>query len=62
MLGPASHDLIAKREMKQSIIRTGDVSLKDLTDSPENKKSLRYMSEVLKAYGLDNDLVDVPIR
>ena len=52
MLGPASHDLVAKREMKQSIIRTGDVSLKDLTDSPENKKSLRYMSEVLKAYGL----------
>lgn len=62
MLGPASHDLVAKREMKQSIIRTGDVSLKDLTDSPENKKSLRYMSEVLKAYGLDNDLVDVPIK
>ena len=62
MLGPASHDLVAKREMKQSIIRTGDVSLKDLTDSPENKKSLRYMSEVLKAYGLDNDLVDVPIN
>lgn len=62
MLGPASHDLVAKREMKQSIIRTGDVSLKDLTDSPENKKSLRYMSEVLKAYGLDNDLVDLPIK
>lgn len=62
MLGPASHDLVAKREMKQSIIRTGDVSLKDLTDNPENKKSLRYMSEVLKAYGLDNDLVDVPIK
>lgn len=62
MLGPASHDLVAKREMKQSIIRTGDVSLNDLTDSPENKKSLRYMSEVLKAYGLDNDLVDVPIK
>ena len=62
MLGPASHDLVAKREMKQSIIRTGDVSLKDLTDSPENKKSLRYMSEVLKAYGLDNDLIDVPIK
>lgn len=62
MLGPASHDLVAKREMKQSIIRTGDVSLKDLTDSLENKKSLRYMSEVLKAYGLDNDLVDVPIK
>ena len=62
MLGPASHDLVAKREMKQYIIRTGDVSLKDLTDSPENKKSLRYMSEVLKAYGLDNDLVDVPIK
>lgn len=62
MLGPASHDLVAKREMKQSIIRTGDVSLKDLIDSPENKKSLRYMSEVLKAYGLDNDLVDVPIK
>lgn len=62
MLGPASHDLVAKREMKQSIIRTGDVSLKDLTDSPENKKSLRYMSEVLKAYGLDNDLVDIPIK
>jgi hypothetical protein len=62
MLGPASHDLVAKREMKQSIIRTGDVSLNDLTDSPENKKSLRYMSEVLKAYGLDNDLVDIPIK
>ena len=62
MLGPASHDLVAKREMKQSIIRTGDVSLNDLTDSPENKKSLRYLSEVLKAYGLDNDLVDIPIK
>lgn len=62
MLGPASHDMVAKREMKQSIIKTGDVSLNDLTDNKQNKRSLRYMSAVMKAYDLDNDLVDQIIK
>lgn len=56
LLGPSSHDAVAKKAMKQSIIKTGQVSLKDLPDSPDNKKSNIYLREILRAYGIDTDL------
>lgn len=62
LLGPGSHDAVAKRAMKQSIIQTGQVSLKDLPDSPENKKSNVYLREILRAYGIDTDLTGDVIR
>lgn len=62
LMGPASHDLVSKKEMKQSIIKTGEVSLKNLTDNAENKKSLRYFSEILKSMDIDTDLVEPPQR
>lgn len=62
LMGPASHDLVSKKEMKQSIIKTGEVSLKDLTDNSTNKKSLKYFSEILKSMDIDTDLIDAPER
>lgn len=62
LMGPASHDLVSKKEMKQSIIKTGEVSLKNLTDNAENKKSLRYFAEILKSMDIDTDLVEPPQR
>lgn len=62
LLGPGSHDAVSKRAMKQSIIKTGQVSLKDLPDSPENKKSNIYLREVLRAYGIDTDLTGPIIK
>lgn len=56
LLGAGSHDARAKRVMKQQIIKTGSVSLKDLPSAPENKKSNVYLREVLRAYGIDTDL------
>lgn len=62
LLGPASHDLVAKREMKSAISKKGNVTLKDLPDDSENKKSLRYLSEIFRAMGIDNDLVESPLK
>ena len=62
LMGPASHDLVSKKEMKQSIIKTGEVSLKNLTDSSANKKSLKYFSEILRSMDIDTDLVEPPER
>lgn len=62
LMGPASHDLVSKKEMKQSIIKTGEVSLKDLTDNSQNKKSLKYFSEILRSMDIDTDLIDTPER
>lgn len=62
LLGPASHDLVAKREMKQSIIKTGDVSLKKLPDDSKNKQSIRYFAEILRSYDIDTDLIEEPLK
>lgn len=62
LMGPASHDLVGKKEMKQSIIKTGEVSLKDLTDNSKNKKSLLYFAQVLRSLDIDTDLVENPQR
>lgn len=58
LLGPASHDLVAKKEMKAQIYRTGNAKLKDLTNDSENKKSLIYFDHMMKALGIDTDLVE----
>lgn len=62
LLGPSSHDAVSKKEKKQSISRTGSVSLEDLTDDSENKRSLAYLSHTLRAYGVDTDLIETPLK
>lgn len=57
LLGPSSHDLVAKKEMKSQIYKNGTVKLKDLPQSSANKRSLQYFSEILKSISIDNDLV-----
>lgn len=57
LLGPSSHDLVAKKEMKAQIYKNGTVKLKDLPQSSANKRSLQYFSEILKSISIDNDLV-----
>lgn len=57
LLGPASHDLVAKAEMKKQLYRTGEVNLKELPNDSENKKSLTYFDHILKALGIDTDLI-----
>lgn len=58
LLGPASHDLEAKKEMKAQIYRTGKATLKELTNDSANKRSLTYFDHILKALGIDSDLID----
>lgn len=58
LLGPASHDLTAKKEMKAQIYKSGSVKLKDLPKSSKDKRSLIYFSEILKSISIDNDLVE----
>lgn len=58
LLGPSSHDLVAKKEMKSQIYRTGEVRLKDLPNDSANKKSVTYFDHILKALGIDTDLVE----
>lgn len=62
LLGPASHDLVAKREMKQAIIKTGDAKLEDLTEDSKNKRSLLYMSHILRSIDIDTDMIEEPIK
>lgn len=62
LLGAGSHDLKAKQEMKSSIYRTGEVSLKDLPNESKDKKSLIYFDHILKALGLDTDLISTPLK
>lgn len=58
LLGPSSHDLTAKKEMKAQLYKTGSVKLKDLTQQSGNKRSLMYFSEILKSISIDSDLIE----
>ena len=58
LLGPASHDLAAKKEMKREIYQTGKASLKSLPNVSANKRSITYFDHILKALGIDSDLVE----
>ena len=58
LLGPMSHDLAAKKEMKAQLYRTGSVKLKDLPSDSANKRSITYFDHILKALGIDSDLVE----
>lgn len=61
LLGPASHDMRAKSVYREKLSQTGEVSLADLPNDPENKKSLILIDEVLKMMGFDSDLVTTPM-
>lgn len=61
-LGPGSHDLVAKRELKAEIYKTGDASLKNVSNDSKNKIGLIYLNEVLKVLGIDTDLVETPVN
>ena len=58
LLGPASHDLAAKKEMKRELYQTGKASLKSLPNDSSNKRSVTYFDHILKALGIDTDLVE----
>lgn len=58
LLGPSSHDLAAKKEMKAQLYKNGTVKLKDLTQKSTNKRSLQYFSEILRSISIDSDLVE----
>ena len=62
LLGPASHDLEAKREMKQQIYKTGKFELSKVEQKSMNKRSLQYFSEILKALSIDNDLIQPLVK
>lgn len=58
LLGPSSHDLEAKKEMKAQLYKTGTVKLKDLPHDSSNKRSLMYFDEILKSISIDSDLIE----
>lgn len=55
--GPRSHDLVMKSEMYADIAEKGFVSINDLTNSVENKTSLRTVDAYMIGMGLKTDLV-----
>ena len=61
LLGAASHDMMAKQVYRDELSQTGEVSLKDLPNDPENKKSLILIDQVLKMMGYDSDLISTPL-
>lgn len=60
LLGVTSHDTVAYNEMRQKIIQTGEVSLKDLTNESKNKGSLLMMDQIMKHLGFDTNLIEQP--
>lgn len=60
LLGVTSHDTVAYNEMRQKIIQTGEVSLKDLTNESKNKGSLLMMDQILKHLGFDTNIIETP--
>lgn len=62
LLGPASHDLVAKKKAKEQLITTGEVRLSELPESSENKTSLLMFDQMMKAWGIDTDLVKTPLK
>lgn len=61
LLGAASHDMKAKSIYREKLSMNGEVSLTDLPNEPQNKKSLILIDEVLKMMGFDSDLVTTPM-
>lgn len=60
LLGVTSHDTVAYNEMRQKIIQTGEVSLKDLTNESKNKGSLLMMDQIMKHLGFDTNIIENP--
>ena len=61
LMGAASHDMVAKSVYRDALSQVGEISLKDLPNNPENKKSLILIDQVLKMMGYDSDLVSTPL-
>ena len=61
LMGPASHDMAAKQVYRDELSQTGEVSLADVPNNPENKKSLILIDQVLKMMHYDSDLVSTPL-
>ena len=55
--GPRADDLVAKKEMLQSIATKGYVQLGELTDKLENKTTLNTINTYFLGMGLHTDLV-----
>lgn len=62
LMGPASHDIEGSKQMKREIMRKGTVSLKELPQESKNKKGNVYLSHVMRAIGVDTDLVESPLK
>lgn len=58
--GPASHDMEQKKVYRNTMMNLGEVSLKELPDAVENKRSLIYLDQMLKTMGIDSDLIQYP--
>lgn len=58
--GPASHDVEQKKVFRNNMMAVGEVSLEDLPDSVENKRSLLYLDQMLKMMDIDSDLIKYP--
>ncbi|MGL5766516.1 MAG: hypothetical protein ACRCX8_12840 [Sarcina sp.] len=58
--GPASHDLAQKKVYRSTMMNLGEVSLKDLPENVENKRSIVYLDQTLKMMGIDTDLIKFP--
>ena len=61
LMGHASHDMAAKQVYRDELSQTGEVSLADVPNNPENKKSLILIDQVLKMMHYDSDLVSTPL-
>ena len=55
--GPRADDLVAKKELLQSISTKGYVQLGELTDDVENKTTLNTINTYFLGMGLHTDLV-----
>ena len=60
LMGPRADDMQAKNEMYNNIAKDGYVSLKDLTNEPENKVALNSLDTYFYLQGLSTNLV-VPL-
>lgn len=60
LLGVTSHDSVAYKEARAEIIRSGEASLKNLTNESKNKGSLLMMDQIMKHLGFDTDLIESP--
>ena len=53
--------MAAKQVYRDELSQTGEVSLADVPNNPENKKSLILIDQVLKMMHYDSDLVSTPL-